>query len=166
MRIFAKIVICLGLVLLTLSCSASKKIQAANILKKCKFTYHSMQMEGFSGDSLKFSVFLNANNAGADSLFVENLKGSFHLDSLFEIPFNLQNSRWISPGDNQMKFSGALELNLFKILALPNVKKFRMQGKAFIALKPGQKSIDVDFDESHDIPPDMLEKTLKKIIGL
>jgi len=123
-------------------------------------------MEGFSGDSLKFSVFLNANNAGADSLFVENLKGSFHLDSLFEIPFNLQNSRWISPGDNQMKFSGALELNLFKILALPNVKKFRMQGKAFIALKPGQKSIDVDFDESHDIPPDMLEKTLKKIIGL
>ena len=123
-------------------------------------------MEGLSGDSLKFSVFLNASNAGTDSLFVENLTGSFHLDSLFEIPFNLQNSRWISPGNNPMKFSGALELNLFKILALPNVKKFRMQGTAFIALKPGQKSIDVDFDESHDIPPDMLEKTLKKIIGL
>jgi len=65
-----------------------------------------------------------------------------------------------------MKFSGALELNLFKILALPNVKKFRMQGKAYLALKPGQKAIDVDFDETHDIPPDMVEKTLKKLIGI
>jgi len=108
---------------------------------------------------------LNAGNAGEDSLFVENLTGTFHLDSLFEIPFNLQTSKWISPGNNQMRFSGALELNLFKILALPNVKKFRMQGIAWIALKPGQKSIDVNFDESHDIPPDLLEKQLKKLIG-
>jgi len=165
MRMFAKIVICLGLALLTLTCSTTKKMQAANILKKCKFSYQSAQVDGFVKDSLKFTVFLNASNTGEDSLFVENLTGSFHLDSLLEIPFSLQTSKWISPGSNQMKFSGAMELNLFKILALPNVKKFRMHGKAWIALKPGQKTIDVNFDESHDIPPDLLEKQLKKIIG-
>lgn len=166
MRIFAKIVICLGLVLLTLTCSTTKKIQAANILKKCKFTYHSAQVDGFVKDSLKFTVFLDASNSGEDSLFVENLSGTFHLDSLFEIPFSLQTSKWISPGSNRMEFAGALEMNLFKLLALPNVQKFRMQGKAWIALKPGQKSIDVNFDESHDVPPDLVEKQLRKILGM
>jgi hypothetical protein len=164
--ISVKIVICLGLALLTLSCSVSKKIQAANILKKCKFTYQKAQIDSFAGDSLKFSIFLNAYNGGKDSLFVQNLDGFLYLDSLLEVPFNLQNSKWLSPGNSQIKFSGAVQLNLLKIMALPNVKTFRMQGKAYIALKPEQKAIDLDFNETRDIPPDLLEKMVKKLIGL
>ena len=166
MRISVKIVICLGLVLLTLSCTASKKIQAANILKNCKFTYQKAQIESLDGDSLKFSLFLNAHNGSKDSLFVENLNGFIYLDSLFEIPFSLQNSKWLSPGNNQMSFSGAVQLDLFKILALPKVKQLRMQGKAYIALKPNQKAIDLDFNETQDIPPDMVEKMVKKLMGI
>jgi len=86
------------------------------------------------------------------------------LDSLFEIPFSLQDSKWISPGRGQISFSGAVQLDLFKLLALPNVKKFRMQGKAFVALKPEEEAIDIDFDETRDIPPDLVEKMIRKII--
>ncbi|MCL2282387.1 MAG: hypothetical protein FWC26_03625 [Fibromonadales bacterium] len=166
MRILLKIVICLGLVLLAASCTVSKKIQTANILSKCKFTYQSAKIESFTGDSLTFNIFLNAKNEGKDSLFVENLTGFIYLDSLFEIPFSLQNSKWISPGSSQMSFSGAVQLDFFKILALPGVKKFRMQGKANVALKPEQEAIDIDFDETRDIPPDFMEKMAKKLMGL
>jgi len=41
-----------------------------------------------------------------------------------------------------------------------------MQGKAFVALKPEQETTDIDFDETRDIPPDLVEKMLKKLIGL
>jgi hypothetical protein len=164
--ILAKVVICLGLVLLIFSCSASKKIQAANILKKCKFTFERAQIDSFTGDSLKFSIFLNTSNQSKDSLFVQDLNGFLYLDSLFEIPFSLQKSKWISSGSSQISFSGAVQLELFKLLALPSVKKFRMEGKAYIALKPGQDAIDVDFNETRDVPPDLIEKTVKKLIGL
>jgi len=65
-----------------------------------------------------------------------------------------------------MSFSGAVQLDFFKILALPGVKKFRMQGKANVALKPEQEAIDIDFDETRDIPPDFMEKMAKKLMGL
>jgi len=86
------------------------------------------------------------------------------LDSLFEIPFSLQDSKWISPGRGQISFSGAVQLDLFKLLALPNVKKFRMQGKAFVALKPEEEAMDINFDETRDIPPDLVEKMIRKLI--
>ena len=99
-------------------------------------------------------------------MFVENLSGFIYLDSLFEIPFSLQDSKWISPGNSQLKFSGAVQLDLLKVLALPSVKKFRMHGTAYIALKPKQKAIDIDFDESHDIPPDLIGKQFRKLLGI
>ena len=165
-NIIVKIAIYLSAALFAFSCSASKKIQTANILKKCEFTFQKAQVDSFTGDSLKFSIFLNANNKGEDSLFVQSLNGIIHLDSIFEIPFSLQNSKWLSPGNGQISFSGAVQLDLFKILALPSVKKFRMQGTAFVALKPEQQATDMDFDETHDIPPDLVEKVVKKLIGL
>jgi hypothetical protein len=164
-NILAKIVICSSLALLWLSCATTKKIQTANILKKCEFTFQKAQIDSFTGDSLKFSVFLNANNKGEDSLFIQKLNGTFYLDSIFEIPFSLQNSKWLSPGNGQISFSGAVQLELFKILALPSVKKFRMQGKAFVALKPEQQTISIDFNETRDIPPNLVEKMVKKLIG-
>jgi hypothetical protein len=163
--IVMKIVICIGLVLLAFSCSASKKIQAANILKKCKFTFQKFQADSFKGDSLKFSVVLNAYNEGKDSLFVHNLTGMLYIDDLFEIPVSLQKSKWLSPGNSQVAFSGAVQLDFFKLLALPNAKKFRMQGKAYIALKPEQASTEIAFDETRDIPPDLLEKQIKSLLG-
>ncbi|MDR1812447.1 MAG: hypothetical protein LBQ87_06455 [Candidatus Fibromonas sp.] len=162
----AKLVICLGLVFIILSCSTSKKIQAANILKKCKFTFQKAQIDSFTGDSLKFSIFLNTHNESKDSLFIQDLNGFLYLDSLFEIPFSLQKSKWVSSGSGQISFSGAVQLELFKLLALPSVKKFKMQGKAYIALKPGQDAIEVDFNETRDIPTDLIEKTVKKLMGL
>jgi len=165
LSMLVKIVICLGFALLALSCSASKKIQAANILKKCKFTFHSFQLDSFTGDSLKFNVILNASNAGKDSLFVQDLNGFVYLDSTFEIPLSLQKSKWISPGNSQVSFSGAMELNLLNIPALLNVKQYRVQGKAYIALKPGQNAIDIDFDETRDIPPGFVEEMLEKTMG-
>jgi len=163
-NIAVKIVICLGLALLWLSCSASKKIKTATILKKCEFTFQRAGIDSFTGDSLKFNVFLNVNNKGEDSLFVQRLDGTFYLDSLFEIPFSLQDPKWISAGRGQISFSGAVQLELFKLLALPSVKKFRMQGKAFVALKPGQETTEMDFDETRNIPPDLMEKMIKKLI--
>jgi len=65
-----------------------------------------------------------------------------------------------------VSFSGAVQLELFKLLALPSVKKFRMQGKAFVALKPEQEATDIDFDETRDVPPDLVEKMVKKLLGL
>jgi len=163
-NITVKVVICLSLALLWLSCAASKKIKTANILKKCDFTFQRASIDSFTGDSLKFSVFLNTNNRGEDSLYVQRLTGTLYLDSLFEIPFSLQDSKWLSPGRGQISFSGAVQLELFKLLALPNVKKFRMQGKAFVALKPGEETTDINFDETRDIPPDLVEKMVRKLI--
>jgi len=69
----------------------------------------------------------------------------------------------------QVSFDGAVQLDFLKLLALPTVKKFRMQGKAFVALKPGQETTDIDFDETRDIPPDMIRRVLeeagKKLVG-
>jgi len=86
------------------------------------------------------------------------------LDSLFEIPFSLQDSKWISPGRGQISFSAAVQLELFKLLALPDVKKFRMQGKAFVALKPEQETTEMDFNEARDIPPDLMKKLIEQAI--
>jgi len=163
-NIVVKIVICLGLTLLWLSCSTTKKIKTVKILKKCEFTFQRANIDSFTGDSLKFNVFLNTNNKGEDSLYIQRLIGTLYLDSLFEIPFNLQNPKWISPGRGQISFSGAVQLELFKLLALPNVKKFRMQGKAFVALKPGEETTEMDFNETRDIPPDLVEKMVRKLI--
>jgi hypothetical protein len=164
-NIVVKIVICLGVALLWFSCATSKKIQTANIIKKCEFTFKraSVDLESFTGDSLKFSVFLNVNNKGEDSLFVQRLNGTIYLDSIFEIPFSLQNPKWISPGNGQISFLGAVQFDLLKLPALPSVKKFRMQGKAFVALKPEQETTDIDFDETRDVPPDLAEKMVKDL---
>jgi len=99
-------------------------------------------------------------------LFIQKLNGFLYLDSIFEVPFSLQESKWISSGRGQISFSGAVQLDLFKLLALPSVKKFRMQGKAYVALKPEQETTEMDFNETRDIPPDLVEKMLKKLIGL
>ncbi|MDR2579781.1 MAG: hypothetical protein LBC85_02155 [Fibromonadaceae bacterium] len=163
--ISAKIVI-FGLVLLAFSCSASKKLQAANILKQCNFSFEKASFDGFKGDSLKFTVFLNANNKSKDSIFVQSLNGMLYLDSLFEIPVSLQEPKWISSGHSQLSFSGAAQLNLFKLLALPKAQKFNIQGKAFLALKPGQEAISVDFNETHDIPSGLVEKQIKSLLKL
>jgi hypothetical protein len=163
-NIAVKIVICLGLALLWLSCSTTKKIKTAKILKKCEFTFQRASIDSFTGDSLKFTVFLNTNNKGEDSLYIQRLTGTLYLDSLFEIPINLLDSKWISPGRGQISFSAAVQLELFKLLALPNVKKFRMQGKAFVALKPGEETTEMDFNETRDIPPDLVEKMVRKLI--
>ncbi|MCL2100967.1 MAG: hypothetical protein FWH22_04565 [Fibromonadales bacterium] len=166
LSISVKIVICLGLALLTLSCSASKKWKAANILKQCEFSFENANIDGFKGDSIKFSVFLNVNNKGKDSLFAQSLSGTFYLDSLFEVPFALQNPVWLSPGNNQLSFSGAIQLNLFKIMALPGVETFTLQGNALIALKPEQKATDMSFSQTHDIPRDFMENQIKKLLKL
>jgi len=167
LSMFAKIVICLAIVsLAVLSCSVSKKIQAANILKQCSFSFKKATMDGFKGDSLIFSLYLNANNKGKDSLFAQGLNGTIHLDSIFEIPISLQKSVWLSPGNNELSFSGAIQMNLFKLLAVPTLKKFTIRGSALIALKPNEKALEVDFDETRDIPPDLLEKQIKGVLGL
>jgi hypothetical protein len=110
-------------------------------------------------------VFLSAHNKGKDSLFAANLNGMLYLDSLFEVPISLQKSTWLSPGHNELSFSVAIQLDLFKLLALPNVKKFTMKGKAFIALKPEQNAIEVEFNETKDIPPDLVEKQIKSFLN-
>lgn len=163
-NILVKIVI-FGLLLLAVSCSLPTKWKAANIFKQCKFSFEKVQIDSFTGDSLKFSIFLNARNNGKDSLFIQDLSGFMYLDSIFEIPFSLQNPRWISPGLNQIGFSGAVELNLFKLPALLKAEKFRMQGKAYVAVKPGQEAVAIGFDETRDIPQDIVQKTVKKLIG-
>jgi len=163
-NIVVKIVICLGLSLLWLSCATSKKIKTASILKKCEFTFQraNPDLDSFTGDSLKLNVFLNVKNKGEDSLFIQKLDGIFYLDSTFEIPFSLQEPKWISPGNREIGFSTMVQLDLSKVPALLSLKKFRMKGKAFVALKPEQETIDIDFDETRDIPPDYLEQIVKK----
>jgi len=164
-NIVVKIVICLGLALLWLSCSTTKKIKTAKILKKCEFTFQraSVDLDSFTGDSLKFTVFLNVNNKGEDSLYIQRLNGTIYLDSIFEVPISLQNPKWISSGRGQISFLGAVKLDLFKVPALTSVKKFRMQGKAYVALKPGEETTEMDFNETRDIPPDLKEKMIKEL---
>jgi len=164
-NIAVKIVICLGLALLWLSCAASKKIKTANILKKCEFTFQraSVDLESFTGDSLRFTVFLNVNNKGEDSLYIQKLDGTIYLDSIFEVPFSLQNPQWISSGRGQVSFLGAIQFDLFKLPALTSLKKFRMQGKAFVALKPNEETTEMGFNETRDIPPDLAEKMVKDL---
>jgi len=89
-----------------------------------------------------------------------------YLDSLFEIPISLKKSVWLSPGNNELNFSGALRLNLFKLLAVPTLKKFTIRGSAYLALKPDQKAIEVNFNETRDIPPDLIEKQVKSLLRL
>jgi hypothetical protein len=144
----------------------SKKLQAANILKQCEFTFKRASIDGFKKDSLQFSVFLNAYNKGTDSLYAQGLSGMLYLDSLFEIPISLQKPLWLSPGNNQLGFSGTVELNLFKILSLPSLKKFTIKGNALVALKPGEEAMEVEFSETKDIPPDLVERQVKSLLGL
>jgi hypothetical protein len=159
-----RIVICFGLALLALSCSIPKKAKAVSILKQCEFSFESASIDGFKGDSLKFKVFLNVHNKGKDSLFAQSLSGAFRLDSLFSVPFSLQNPIWLSPGDNQLGFSVAIQFDLFKLLSLPKVKTFSLEGNALIALKPKQKAMDINFSQTHDIPYDLVEKQIKKLL--
>jgi hypothetical protein len=116
------------------------------------------------GDSIKFSISLNVNNSSKDSLFVQDLNGVIYLDSLFEIPVSLKNPKWLSPGGSQVNLSAAVQLDFFKILALPKIKKLNMQGIAFVALEPGQKAMEIDFNETRDIPPSWMEKYVKTLL--
>jgi hypothetical protein len=108
-------------------------------------------------------VFLNVNNKGEDSLYIQRLNGTIYLDSIFEVPINLQNPKWISSGRGQISFLGAVKLDLFKLPSLTGIKKFRMQGKAYVALKPEEETTEMDFDETRDIPPDLKEKMIKEL---
>ena len=111
-------------------------------------------------------MFLNAHNKGKDSLYAQGLNGMLYLDSLFEIPISLQKPLWLSPGNNQLAFSGSVELNLFKILSLPSLKKFTIKGNALVALKPGQEAIEIEFSETQDIPSGLVEAQVKSLLGL
>ena len=144
----------------------SKKMQAASILKQCEFNFQKASIEGFKKDSLQFIVYLNARNKGKDSLYAQSLNGTLYLDSLFEIPISLKNSAWLSPGNNQLSFSGAVELNLFKLLSLPSLQKFTIKGKAFVALKPNQEALGIEFNETKDIPPDLITKQIQSLLNL
>jgi len=63
----------------------------------------------------------------------------------------------------QISFLGAVKLNILKLTALTSIKKFKMQGKAFVALKPGEETTEMDFNETRDIPPDLAEKMVKEL---
>ncbi|GHV14553.1 hypothetical protein AGMMS49938_10880 [Fibrobacterales bacterium] len=169
LTIKAKIAIFTSLVLVFVialaSCSISRKVQTANIIKKCEFSFQRASIDSIVGDSLKFSIFFNAKNNSTDSLFVQKLNGMAYLDSLFEIPVSLSKSLWLSPGNNSVQFGGTLQMNLFKLLALPSVKQFKIDAKANIALEPEQETTEISFSETKEIPSDMATKIIRKIVS-
>ena len=100
--------------------------------------------------SANFDVYLNANNGGKDTLWINELKIELKFDTLITLPLTLKDSMVLAPGDNDMHLNAAFPIDM-RIFKLNEVKFYAIAGYLDVSLEAGGKSVSQDVEIRRDV---------------
>jgi hypothetical protein len=118
-----------------------------------------------------FDVYLNANNGGKDTLWINELKIELKFDTLITLPLTLKDSMVLAPGDNDMHLNAAFPIDM-RIFKLNEVKFYAIAGYLDVSLTEGGKSVSQDVEIRRDVDSDdvlklegaVREKLMKRLV--
>ena len=118
-----------------------------------------------------FDVYLNANNGGKDTLWINELKIELKFDTLITLPLTLKDSMVLAPGDNDMHLNAAFPIDM-RIFKLNEVKFYAIAGYLDVSLAEGGKSVSQDVEIRRDVDSDdvlklegaVREKLMKRLV--
>ncbi|OWV20374.1 hypothetical protein B7990_04205 [Fibrobacter sp. UWB4] len=104
-----------------------------------------------------FDVYLNANNAGKDTLWINKLQIEIKFDTLVTLPLTLKDTIKLAPGDNDLHFNAAFPLDA-KIFKFKEVQYYGISGFIDVSLTEGGQPVTQDFEIRRDVKPEDVEK--------
>ena len=104
-----------------------------------------------------FDVYLNANNTGKDTLWVNKLNIEIKFDTLVTVPLTLKDTIKLAPGDNDLHFNAAFPLDA-KIFKFKEIQYYAIAGFIDVSLTEGGESVSQDFEIKRDVKPEDVEK--------
>lgn len=118
-----------------------------------------------------FDVYLNANNGGKDTLWINELKIELKFDTLITLPLTLKDSMVLAPGDNDMHLNAAFPIDM-RIFKLNEVKFYAIAGYLDVSLTEGGKSVSQDVEIRRDVDSEdvlklegaVREKLMKRLV--
>jgi hypothetical protein len=121
--------------------------------------------------SANFDVYLNANNGGKDTLWINELKIELKFDTLITLPLTLKDSMVLAPGDNDMHLNAAFPIDM-RIFKLNEVKFYAIAGYLDVSLTEGGKSVSQDVEIRRDVDSEdvlklegaVREKLMKRLV--
>lgn len=104
-----------------------------------------------------FDVYLNANNTGKDTLWINKLNIEIKFDTLVTLPLTLKDTIRLAPGDNDLHFNAAFPLDA-KIFKIKEVQYYGIAGFIDVSLTENGESVSQDFEIKRDVKPEDVEK--------
>ncbi|WP_173466629.1 hypothetical protein [Fibrobacter succinogenes] len=104
-----------------------------------------------------FDVYLNANNTGKDTLWINKLQIEIKFDTLVTLPLTLKDTIKLAPGDNDLHFNAAFPLDA-KIFKFKEVQYYGISGFIDVSLTEGGQPVTQDFEIRRDVKPEDVEK--------
>ena len=104
-----------------------------------------------------FDVYLNANNTGKDTLWINKLNIEIKFDTLVTLPLTLKDTIRLAPGDNDLHFNAAFPLDA-KVFKIKEVQYYGIAGFIDVSLTEGGESVSQDFEIKRDVKPEDVEK--------
>ena len=104
-----------------------------------------------------FDVYLNANNTGKDTLWINKLNIEIKFDTLVTLPLTLKDTIRLAPGDNDLHFNAAFPLDA-KVFKIKEVQYYGIAGFIDVSLTAGGESVSQDFEIKRDVKPEDVEK--------
>lgn len=104
-----------------------------------------------------FDVYLNANNTGKDTLWINKLNIEIKFDTLVTLPLTLKDTIRLTPGDNDLHFNAAFPLDA-KVFKIKEVQYYGIAGFIDVSLTEGGESVSQDFEIKRDVKPEDVEK--------
>ena len=104
-----------------------------------------------------FDVYLNANNTGKDTLWINKLNIEIKFDTLVTVPLTLKDTIRLAPGDNDLHFNAAFPLDA-KIFKFKEIQYYGIAGFIDVSLTEGGESVSQDFEIKRDVKPEDVEK--------
>ena len=107
-----------------------------------------------------FDVYLNANNTGKDTLWINDFKIELKFDTLITLPLTLKDTVVLAPGDNDLHLNAAFPIDM-RIFKLNQVQYYAIAGYLDVSLEAGGKSVSQDFEIKQDVD----SETVKNLEG-
>ena len=104
-----------------------------------------------------FDVYINANNTGKDTLWINKLQIEIKFDTLVTLPLTLKDTIKLAPGDNDLHFNAAFPLDA-KIFKFKEVQYYGISGFIDVSLTEGGQPVTQDFEIRRDVKPEDVEK--------
>ena len=104
-----------------------------------------------------FDVYLNANNTGKDTLWINKLNIEIKFDTLVTVPLTLKDTIRLAPGDNDLHFNAAFPLDA-KTFKFKEIQYYGIAGFIDVSLTEGGESVSQDFEIKRDVKPEDVEK--------